>query len=110
MWAGGESLLGLENPVAISKQHADAGGGIEGIVGDGDIETAVAVEIRDRDRRGARAGGEGLTRLERTRAGAEQDADRIGTIPVVGNNQIKAAVAIDVSDGNRRGAGAGGET
>ncbi len=83
-----QDRLGLERAVAIAQQHADRA---SAFVGGDNVELAVAVQVRHRDRRRARSDREGLLRREGAVPVAQQHADRV--VAVVGGDDVLFAVA-----------------
>src|SRR5262249_1715873 len=90
-----------EGPLALAAQHTD---GVAVVVGGGQIELTVAVDVSDVDIEGRDAGGRRDLGREPALAIVEEYADVVGG-GGVGGGGVGAAVAVKVGDGDvaRRG-------
>ena len=100
-----------KGPVAFAEQQGHGGDALGTVVGDGKVEVAVTVEVRDGDRvRLLSTGVERHLRCKGAVAPAEKDADgsvAVTAIAAVGHRQVGDAVAVEISghDTERREAG-----
>src|SRR5262249_57017591 len=89
---GVEVAGGLEGAVAVAQEHAH-GARVEQ-VGPGEVEDAVAVEVRRHHPAGPCADSVALGDLEGAVAIAQEHAD--GAAAIVGDGEVGAAVAVEV--------------
>src|SRR5262249_5101930 len=95
------ALRRLEGPVAVAPEDTDLARRV--IVGHGEVEVAVAVELLYDQV--IRIGADGVTGkcIERAVPVSVQDNDQAPRGRVVGHGQIENAVAVEVSHGHRGG-------
>src|SRR5439155_616011 len=96
--ARGDLPGGLEGPVAIAQQHGHAAAGVSRVVGHGQIELAVPVEVRGDHLGRIGAHGDGRRRAEPAGA-AVAAADREIAAVAVGRSEVDVEVAVDVPQG-----------
>ena len=77
-----------------------------GLVGDGDVELSIAVEIGNQNPAGVAAGNDGFRRLKRSVLISQKNADAIaGEDESVSGDDVENSIAVHIGDGRHGSAG-----